>query len=143
MQIIHPQEPWQNIHPDDIFDVVNDQGVRCGRGHVVYCYQPAIYPDKPVRIYFTMECVPEAEYMLYGALMGRARQLRQQNPMEGAYVYTNVEPKDTRLLNFCLYNGLSVGNSEELVRLHVPADGTPSAAPLRPFPWAPWSSRMR
>lgn len=127
MQIIHPQEPWQNIHPDDIFDVVNDQGVRCGRGHVVYCYQPAIYPDKPVRIYFTMECVPEAEYMLYGALMGRARQLRQQNPMEGAYVYTNVEPKDTRLLNFCLYNGLSVGNSEELVRLHVPADGGPDA----------------
>ena len=125
MQIIHPTEPWQNIHPDDIFDVVNDQGVRCGRGHVVYCYQPAIYPDRPGRIYFSMECTPEAEYMLYGALMGRARQLRQQNPNEGAYVYTNVHPQDTRLMNFCLYNGLSVGNSEELVRLHVPQDGGP------------------
>lgn len=127
MQVIHPSEPWQNIHPDDIFDVVNDQGVRCGRGYVVYTYQPAIYPDKPVQIYFSMECTPEAEYMLYGALMGRARQLRQQNPREGAYVYTNVLPQDSRLLNFCLYNGLSVGNSEELVRLHVPQDGGPDA----------------
>lgn len=127
MQVIHPSEPWNNIHPDDIFDVVNDQGVQCGRGYVVYLYQPAIYPDRPVRIYFSMECTPEAEYMLYGALMGRARQLRQQHPHVGAYVYTSVQPQDTRLLNFCLHNGLSVGNAEELVRLYVPQDGGPEA----------------
>nr|MBR4281194.1 GNAT family N-acetyltransferase [Clostridia bacterium] len=125
MQVIHPAEPWQNIHPDDIFDVVNDQGLRCGRGHVVYQHLPAIYPDKPVNIYFTMECTPEAEYMLYGALVARARQLRQMNPNEAAHIYTSVDPRDTRLLNFCLYNGLAVSNSEDVVRLQVPADGGP------------------
>lgn len=125
MQVIHPAEPWQNIHPDDIFDVVNDQGLRCGRGHVVHQHLPAIYPDKPVNIYFSMECTPEAEYMLYGALVARARQLRQMNPNEAARMYTSVDPRDTRLLNFCLYNGLSVSNSEDVVRLQVPADGGP------------------
>ena len=48
MQVIHPNEAWKNVHPDNVFDVVNDHGVRCGRGYVVYQYQPAIYPDKPV-----------------------------------------------------------------------------------------------
>lgn len=123
MQVIHPNEAWKNVHPDNVFDVVNDHGVRCGRGYVVYQYQPAIYPDKPVRIFFEMECTPEAQYMLFGALIAQARRLRQQNPNEGAYVYTSVDPQDTRMLNFCLYNGMTVGNSEELVRLYVPQDG--------------------
>ncbi len=125
MQVIHPREPWENVHQDDVFEVVNDQGVFCGRGYVVYQYQPAIYPDRPVRIYFTMECAPEAEYLLFGALMGRARQLRQQHPHVLAYVYTDVKPQDTRLLNFCLQSGLTIGNAEELVLLHVPQDGGP------------------
>ena len=123
MQVIHPSAPVNNIHPDDVFEIVNDQGVCCGRGYVVYLYQPTIYPDRPVRIYFTMECTPEAEYMLYGALMGHARQLRQQHPHAAAYVYTDVRPENTRMLNFCLHNGLRVGNAEELVRLYVPQDG--------------------
>lgn len=123
MQVIHPSAPVNNIHPDDVFDVVNDQGVLCGRGYVCYLYQPTIYPDRPVRIYFSMECTPEAEYMLFGALMGRALQMRQQHPHAPAYVYTDVNPRDTRLLNFCLHNGLTVGNAEELVRLQVPQDG--------------------
>lgn len=125
MQVIHPAAPWQGISPEDIYDVVNDQGVQCGRGYVICNYQPAIYPERPVRIYFTMECTPDAEYMLFGALIGHARQRCQQYPHAEAYFYTDVKPQDTRLLNFCLHNGLSVGNAEELVRLHVPEDGGP------------------
>lgn len=120
MQVIHPSEPWNDMQPEDIFDVVNDQGVQCGRGYVICDYQPAIYPDRPVRLYFTMDCTPEAEYVLFGALMGHARRRRQQYPHADAYVYTDVQPQDTHLLNFCLHNGLRVGNAEELVRLQVP-----------------------
>lgn len=125
MQVIHPTAPWQGVSPEDIYDVVNDQGMQCGRGYVICDYQPAIYPERPVRIYFTMECTPEAECTLYGALIGHAWQRRQQYPHAGAYVYTDVKPQDSHLLNFCLHNGLSVGNAEELVRLHVPEDGGP------------------
>ena len=53
MQVIHPTAPWQGVSPEDIYDVVNDQGMQCGRGYVICDYQPAIYPERPVRIYFT------------------------------------------------------------------------------------------
>lgn len=125
MQVIHPKEPYMTLEPENVFEALNDQGVNCGRGYVMYQYSPVIYPDRPVNIFFTMECTPEAEYMLYGALVARARQLRQMNPNEAARMYTSVDPGDTRKLNFCLHNGLVVSNTEDLVRLQMPQDGGP------------------
>lgn len=120
MQVYQSSEPWRGVRAEDVYIVVNDQGVQCGCGYVVCNYSPSIYPERPVRLYFTMECTPEAEYMLFGALIGHARQLRQQYPHRYAYVYTDVHPKDSRLLNFCLHNGLQVFDAEEVVRLTVP-----------------------
>ncbi len=122
MQITHPQEPFMNLPTEDVFVAVNDYGVQLGYGYVMYQYQPSIYPDRPVNIFFMMDCAPEAEYLLFGGLVARARQLREQNPGVPARLYTSVTPGDARKLSFLEHNGLTMGNSEDLVRLHIPGD---------------------
>ena len=122
MQVTNPQEPFMNLPTEDVFVAVNDAGVQHGYGYVMYQYQPSVYPDKPVNIFFTMECTPEAEYLLFGALVARARHLRSQNPGVGARMYTSVTPGDARKLSFYEHNGLSISNSEDQVRLSIPED---------------------
>ena len=116
-----------NVPPEDVFVAVNELGVQAGYGYVMYQYQPVVYPDRPVNIFFTMDCTPEAEYLIFGALVARARQLRQQNPGEAARMYTSVNPGDTRKMNFYLHNGLTIGNTEDLVRLQLPMDAGPDS----------------
>lgn len=122
MQVTHPQEPFMNLPTEDVFVAVNEYGVQQGYGYVMCQYQPSVYPDKPVNIFFTMDCAPEAEYLLFGALVARARQLREAYPGAGARMYTSVTPGDARKLSFLEHNGLTMGNSEDLVRLHIPTD---------------------
>ncbi len=122
MQVTHPQEPFMNLPQEDVFVVVNEYGVQQGYGYVMYQFQPSVYPDKPVNIFFTMDCAPEAEYLLFGALVARARQLREQNPGVAARLYTSVTPGDARKISFLEHNGLTMGNTEDLVKLHIPAD---------------------
>ncbi|MBQ8202135.1 MAG: GNAT family N-acetyltransferase [Clostridia bacterium] len=125
MQVTHPQEPFNNIPPEDVFVAVNDLGVQSGYGYVMYQYQPSVYPDKPVNIFFNMDCTPESEYLVFGALVARARQMRQANPGESARLYTSVTPGDSRKMNFFLHNGLTIGNTEDLVRLQIPQEVGP------------------
>ncbi len=122
MQVIHPQEPFMNLPQEDVFLAVNEMGVQHGYGYVMYQFQPSIYPDKPVNIFFNMECTVEAEYLIFGALVARARALRNQNPGVAARLYTSVTPQDARKLAFLEHNGLTLGNSEDLVRLQIPMD---------------------
>ncbi len=122
MQVTHPQEPFMNLPTEDVFVAVNEYGVQQGYGYVMYQFQPGVYPDKPVNIFFTMDCAPEADYLLFGALVARARQLREQNPNVGARLYTSVTPGDARKLSFLEHNGLTMGNTEDLVKLQLPAD---------------------
>ena len=122
MQVTHPQEPFMNLPTEDVFVAVNEYGVQLGYGYVMCQYQPSVYPDKPVNIFFTMDCAPEAEYLLFGALVARARQLREQYPGVGARMYTSVTPGDARKMSFLEHNGLTMGNSEDLVKLHIPAE---------------------
>ena len=120
MQVTHPQEPFMNLPTEDVFVAVNEYGVQLGYGYVMYQFQPGVYPDKPVNIFFTMDCAPEAEYLLFGALVARARQLREQNPGVPARMYTSVTPSDARKIAFLEHNGLTMNNTEDLVTLHVP-----------------------
>ena len=61
MQVTNPQEPFMNLPQEDVFVAVNDMGVQHGYGYVMYQFQPSVYPDKPVNIFFSMDCTPEAE----------------------------------------------------------------------------------
>lgn len=120
MQVIHPQGMFQGLPPEDVFMAVDDMGAELGMGYIIYQYQPHLYPDCPVNLYFTMECQSAARYLLFGALVARARQLRDNNPKERARVYTNIAPTDTRMKDFYLHNGFSCEDTEDVLTLEIP-----------------------
>lgn len=135
MQVTNPQEPFKGHAPQNVFVAVNELGMQAGYGYVYYQYQPEIYPDRPVNIYFNMEeCLPEAEYLVYGALVARARQMHAveaanaapgEESKRRARLYTNVAPGDTRRLEFFSGVGMGIENTEDLVRLKIPQTAGP------------------
>jgi len=99
----------------------DDMGTEMGVGYIIYQYQPHVYPDCPVNLYFTMDCQPAARYVLFGALIARARQMRDANPGVKARVYTNMTPGDTRSRDFYVHSGFDVDDVEAALQLSIPA----------------------
>lgn len=137
MQVTHPQGMYKNLPPEDVFVALDDMGQEMGVGYIIYQYQPHVYPDCPINLYFTMECQPAARYVLFGALIARARQMRDANPHVRARVYTNIAPGDERARDFYLHSGFECEDAEDILSLMIPpGDGripmscTVAAVPL-------------
>lgn len=120
MQVNHPLGMYNNLPPEDVFVITDEMGNEMGVGYVIYQFQPHLYPDCPINLYFTMDCQPAARYMLFGALIARARQLRDCNPTVRARVYTNIAPTDTAMKDFYLHSGFDCSDSEDILRLPIP-----------------------
>lgn len=121
MKVIHPQVPVNNLPIQDVFLAVDDFGTQLGQGHVIYQMQPHLYPDCPVNIYFTMECKAQARYLLLGALVARARMLRDVQPNLSTRIYTNVAPEDVTSRMFYEEHGFDCNETEEFYQLMIPA----------------------
>lgn len=122
MQVIHPNGVYQGIQAEDVFLAVDDTGRQLGWGYVIAQEQPGTYPDCPVNIFFHLDAMPEAEYLLLGALMALARQKREQYPGQAARIYTSVQPGDAHWLDFYRHNGFDERNTEDRVLLPIPDD---------------------
>ena len=122
MQVVHPQMPYNGVPAEDVFIALDDLGNQQGIGYLIYQYMPNAYPDCPVNIYFTLDGRPAVRYLLFGALMARARQMRDANPNARAWVYTSVDPQDSAALEFYAYNGFRTEDAELLLELTMPAD---------------------
>ncbi|MGN0747546.1 MAG: GNAT family N-acetyltransferase [Aristaeellaceae bacterium] len=136
MQVIHPQGMYNNLPPEDVFIALDDMGTEMGVGYIIYQYQPHLYPDCPINLYFSLDCQPSARYVLFGAVVARARQLRDSNPNVGARVYTAIKPEDEWSKEFYLHSGFSCEDAEELLQLQIPAgDGRiPMSCAVAPVP---------
>lgn len=120
MQVYHPLGMYHQLPPEDVFQVADEMGNDMGLGYMVYQHQPHLYPDCPMNLYFTMDCLPAARYILLGALIARARQLRDCDPTVRARVYTNITPQDVRMKSFYEHSGLDCSASEQLLQLPIP-----------------------
>ncbi|MBQ9325947.1 MAG: GNAT family N-acetyltransferase [Clostridia bacterium] len=116
----HPTGLFQGMQPENVFFLIDELGVQNGMGYVVYQYQMHLDPDCPINIYFHMEPIGDASYQLLGALVARARQMRDQALDVKARIYTNVAPGDENTLAFFAHNGLSAEDSERVMLLHMP-----------------------
>lgn len=136
MQVIHPQGMYNGLHPEDVFIATDDMGTEMGVGYIIYQYQPHMYPDCPINLYFNLDCQPAARYILFGALVARARQMRDANPNVGARVYTAIAPGDERAKEFYLHSGFTCDDAEEMLSLQIPAgDGRiPMSCAVAPVP---------
>ncbi|MBQ8313287.1 MAG: GNAT family N-acetyltransferase [Clostridia bacterium] len=120
MQVSHPVGMFNHLPPEDVFLATDEMGNDMGMGYMVYQYQPHLYPDCPINLYFSLDCQPAARYMLFGALVARARQLRDCDPTVRARVYTNIAPQDLRMKDFYEHSGFDCSESEEVLQLPVP-----------------------
>ncbi len=120
MTIVHPPQPVNNINPEDVFFALDDLGTQTGYGYILYQLQPGLYPDCPVNLYFSIEGDPSSRYMLFGALVARARILQGVNPQLRARLYTSLSPSDTQMLDFYLYNGFDCEESDANLELRMP-----------------------
>ena len=121
MRVIHPQGIYNGNAPENVFVAVDDMGTQYGVGTIVYQHQPDMFPDRPHNMFITLDSQPASQYLLFGALMGRAQQLWQDaNPTERARVYTSVHPADAPRLAFYEHNGFDLNVAENAVRLEIP-----------------------
>ncbi len=120
MQIMHPQASYQNLPPEDVFIALDEMGTQVGVGYLIYQYLPNRSPERPVNLYFEINSQPSGWYLILGALLARARQMRDQAPDQPARLYTRLNPGDSASLERCKLAGLSGVQYENLIRLTPP-----------------------
>ncbi len=118
--MIHPNGSVEGVPADNMFYALDELNNQVGTGRVIYQYTPHVDPDCPMNIYFDMKCSLGARFVLLGALIARARQLRDANPAIRARVYTLVRPDDMESQQFYTASGMSLGSRESIVSLHNP-----------------------
>ena len=128
MKVYHPQAPYQGIPAENVYCVADDMGVEVGVGYVIFFYQPDLFPERPINLYLNMEAQPAAQYMLFGAMLARAKQLRDQYPNLKARIYTQADTADSQTCEFYLRNGFTLDDAEDMVRLTLPE--APSKLPM-------------
>ena len=143
MQIIHPAQPVNGLNPEDVFYAVDDLGTQTGYGFILYQYQPGLYPDCPVNLYFSIDGDPASRYLLFGALVARARILQNVNPTLRARLYTNISPADTQMKDFYLHNGFDCDETDDVLQLMIPyGDGRiPMSCTVAPTPLNTWDEQ--
>ncbi len=136
MRVYHPQGMYNNMPPENVFLAADEMGNEVGVGYIIRVMQPNVFPDRPVNLYIAMDCHPTARYILFGALVARARQMRDENPQLKARVYTAITPGDARTKEFYLHNGFTCEDTEDMLRLEIPAgDGKiPMSCAVAPVP---------
>ena len=121
MRVYHPQGMYNNMPPENVFLASDEMGNEIGVGFIVRAVQPNLYPERPVNLYISMECQSAARYILFGALVARARQMRDESPQLKARVYTAIAPGDVQTKDFYLHNGFTCEDTEDMLRLEIPA----------------------
>lgn len=124
MRVYHPTEPYQGLPAENVFLVSDDTGLQQGMGCIIPVYQPEVFPERPLNLYLQIDAPSAYHYVLLGALLARAYQLRSQTPNLPCRLYTQVAVHDGKGLEFFQSNGFQLDDAEDLVRMAVPANTT-------------------
>ena len=119
MLINHPPSEYQGIPAENVFFVSNDRRIQLGYGCVIPFFQNEMYPSQPLHIYMQMETQLSARAILFGALLARAGQIRSESGTPARF-YTQVDPKDTELMQFYTRMGMKADDSEDLYSFYLP-----------------------
>ncbi len=143
MRIVHPAQSVNGLNPEDVFYAIDDLGTQTGYGFILYQLQPGLYPDCPVNLYFSIEGDAASRYLLFGALVARARILQNVNPQMRARLYTSLAPSDTQMKDFYLHNGFDCDESDDILQLAIPfGDGRiPMSCTVVPTPLNTWDEQ--
>ena len=143
MTIVHPQQPVNGLNPEDVFYAIDDLGTQTGYGFILYQLQPGRYPDCPDNLYFSLDGDPASRYLLFGALVARARILQNVNPQMRCRLYTSISPSDVQMKDFYLHNGFDCSETDEMLELTIPfGDGRiPMSCTVAAVPLNTWDEQ--
>ena len=122
MTIMNPQGVYNGMPPENVFFALDDRGTQVGTGYIIYQYLPHRSPECPVSMYFEINSHPSGWYLLLGALVARARVLREQVPDQPARLYTRLQPDQAELLARYRESGFDCTAREALYQL-FPSEG--------------------
>ena len=144
MTIVHPAQPVNNLNPEDVFYAIDDLGTQTGYAYILYQLQPGLFPDCPVNLYFSIEGDASSRYLLFGAVVARARQLQNVNPQLPARLYTSLDPQDAAGREFYIHNGFNLDESDVIVSLQIPfGDGRiPMSCTVAAVPLNTWEEQQ-
>lgn len=136
MQLMHPQGSYQDVPAENVFVALDEMGTQVGLGYIVYQYLPHRSPEMPINMYFEINSQPSGWYMIFGALVARARQMRESNPGQAARIYTRIDPKDDHSRTIYENNEMNCNQMECRVRLFKPEGNgrIPMACTVEPTP---------
>ena len=81
-------------------------------------------------MYFSLAGDPASRYLLFGALVARARVLQATNPQLRARLYTSIAPTDTQMKDFYLHNGFDCDEADQVLQLAIPLGDGPFSVDL-------------
>ncbi len=144
MTIVHPDQPVNNLNPEDVFFAIDDLGAQAGYAYILYQLQPGLFPDCPVSLYFSIEGDESSRYLLFGAVVARARQLQNVNPQLRARLYTGLDPQDESSRMFYIHNGFELDAADAVVSLQIPfGDGRiPMSCTVAAVPLNTWEEQQ-
>ena len=96
-----------------------------------------------MNLYFSIDGDPASRYLLFGALVARARILQSANPALRARLYTGISPADTQMKDFYLQNGFDCDETDNILQLTIPfGDGRiPMSCTVAPTPLNTWDEQ--
>lgn len=126
MQIFHPPQSINGMLPENVFYIADSANQTVAEGYIIPTYHPYLFPERPVNLYVNIRSQGMGEDMLLGALLGRARQVREQANGMRARLFAQVDPRDAAMMNFYMDNGFDASDALDVVRLNMP-DAKPAA----------------
>lgn len=114
MRIFHPHTTLRGAARENSFIVMDDHGQEKGHGWLTVWNAVDLLPNRPLRIQFEMQALPDARDILFGALMTRARLLCAQQPGIKARINAVCKPEDQDMLNFFKQNGMNPNDGNDL-----------------------------
>ena len=114
MRIYQPFRGVGTATSENSFMVIDDAGVEIGQGGLEYRILKKMFEERPLDIEMIMNAHPAASDTLYGALMARAEQIKEENDNLPARLYTRCAVNDAVKYNYFINMGFDDRDGVEL-----------------------------
>lgn len=121
MRIYQPLRGVGAAYKENSFVVFDDAGVEIGQGGLEFRVLRKMYEERPLDIEMIMNAHPAASDTLYGALMARAEQIKEENDNLPARLYTRCALNDKEKYDYFLSMGFDDRDGVELFVRQVEA----------------------
>lgn len=98
-QILNPVNALPGVPRENVFQVLDDTGMKLGSASVVEYINDTLLPERPLNYYVSINAREDRAFdMLLGAVLARSLDLHRRQRRMPARIYVPCRPSDTELL---------------------------------------------